>query len=203
MISFALYPLKGTNSRTTRMNPVPFAVVPRTFTPEFSRLALTTILGLASLINAGSRPAFAQQDCCSIPQHREYSLESLRGDYAAVATYGGNTARALGTQTLDGVGNLKGSAIVNQPGPDGTRTVVSITFTGTYSVNSDGTGIMSLVITLPNGTTANATENFVITKATRKDRVLIATEIIDAQEQPSTVIPGGVFVTHTYTRRPD
>ena len=112
------------------MKTVPFAVVARLLKTEFSRLTLTTILGLGSLVSAGSHPALAKQDCCSIPQHREYSLESLRGDYAAVATYGGNAARALGTQTLDGVGNLKGSAIVNQPGPAGTRTVVSITFTG-------------------------------------------------------------------------
>ncbi|MBV9501759.1 MAG: hypothetical protein JO138_20500 [Acidobacteriaceae bacterium] len=132
---------------------------------------------------------------------RDYSVESLRGDYAAVATYGANVARALGTQTLDGVGNLKGSAIVNQPGLNGARTIVSITFTGTYTVNSDGTGTMSLTIMLPNGKTANATEDFVITKAKILGGIPIATEIIDAQEQPSTVIPGGVFVTHTYTRR--
>jgi|GraSoiStandDraft_57_1057295.scaffolds.fasta_scaffold280495_2 hypothetical protein len=145
-----------------------------------------------------------QQDVAGMPEHHlGYTVQSLRGNYAAIATYGGNAARALGVQVFDGAGNLKGSAIVNQPGPDGTRSVVSISFTGTYTVNGDGTGVMSLTITLPNGTTADATEDFVITKAKLRDRVLIATEVIDAQEQPSTVIPGGVFVTHTYTRRPE
>lgn len=111
-------------------------------------------------------------------------------------------ARALGTQTLDGHGNVKGSAIVNQPGPNGTRVIVSITFAGTYAVNSDGTGTISLTINLPNGATANATEDFVVTKSEVRGGIPIATEIVDAQEQPSTVIPGGVFVTHTYTLRP-
>lgn len=144
------------------------------------------------------------QDCCATPQqHREYSVASLHGDYAVVATYGGNIARALGTHIYDGLGNLTGSAIVNQPGPNGTRIIVSIGITGTYTVNPDGTGTMNLTINLPNGSTATATEDFVITKAKMNGRTPLATEVVDAQEQPSTVIPGGVFVTHTYTRRPE
>ncbi len=51
--------------------------------------------------------------------------------------------------------------------------------------------------------TKRCTEDFVITKAAVKDGVPIATEIVDVQEQPSAVIPGGVFVTHTYTLRPE
>lgn len=80
--------------------------------------------------------------------------------------------------------------------------VVIITFTGTYSVNPNGTGMIHLTITLPNGATAEATEDSVITKAEITDGTPVATEIVDAQEQPSTVIPGGIFVTHTYTLRP-
>ena len=133
---------------------------------------------------------------------RGYTLASFRGNFGVTATYGANIAAALGTQTFDGHGNLKGSAIVNQPAANGARIVVNISFTGTYTVNRDGTGVMSLTITLPNGTTANATEDFVVTKGKLRQGMPIATEIVDAQEQPSTVIPGGVFVTHTYTRRP-
>jgi hypothetical protein len=158
-------------------------------------------LTVSSLIVGSSQSALAQDECCR--EWRQYTLASLRGDYAAVATYGANVARALGTQTMDGHGNLKGSAIVNQPGSNGARVIVSISFTGTYRVNSDGTGTISLTITLPNGNTANATEDFVITKAEIRDGIPLAKEIIDAQEQPSTVIPGGVFVTHKYTRRPE
>ena len=169
-----------------------------------TRHLLLAVLTLGSLICGGSRAALAGQDCCKVPEeHPEYTVASLRGDYGVVATYGGNVARALGVQTCDGLGNLKGSAIVNEPGPGGTRMVVSITFTGTYVVKPDGTGVMSLSIALPNGRTAKATEDFVITRAEVEDKMPIATELVDAQEQPSTVIPGGVFVTHTYTLRPE
>lgn len=165
------------------------------------RQLISAVLMLGGLIWVTPQVALGQQDDWHAP--REYTEASLRGDYAAVATYGANVARALGTQTVDGFGRLKGSAIVNQPGLNGARTVVSITFTGTYTVNSNGTGTISLTITLPNGKTANATEDFVITKAEIRDGILVATEIVDAQQQPSTVIPGGVFVTHTYTLRPE
>jgi hypothetical protein len=168
--------------------------------PENRRNLIPAVLTLVSLICEAPQLLLGQQEW-KVP--REYSVASLRGDYGVVATYGANLARALGTQTVDGLGNLKGSAIVNQPGANGARTIVSITFTGTYTVNSDGTGAMYLTINLPNGKTANATEDFVITKAEIKHGTPIATEIVDAQEQPSTVITGGVFVTHTYTLRPE
>jgi hypothetical protein len=158
---------------------------------EKRRRYIPIAIAVVGLIWTLPQAALGEEDAAGMPEHHlGYTVQSLRGNYAAVATYGGNAARALGVQVLDGAGNLKGSAIVNQPGPDGTRKVVSITFTGTYTVNGDGT-------------VADATEDFVITKAKLRNRVLIATEVIDAQEQPSTVIPGGVFVTHTYTRRPE
>ena len=168
------------------------------------KFLIPVVLGLASVISAAPQDVGGQRDCRSMPLTQQgYSVASLSGDYSAIATYGGNVARALGTQTFDGCGKLDGAAFVNQPGPGGTRVVVNITFTGTYTVNSDGTGKMVLTITLPNGTTANATEDFVIARAQKGDSGLIATEVIDAQEQPSTVIPGGVFVTHTYILRPE
>jgi hypothetical protein len=159
------------------------------------------VLTLGCMICGGAHAAFGQEDW-SDGSHG-YTVASLRGDYGVTATYGANIARALGTQTFDGHGNLKGSAIVNQPGVNGARVIVSITFTGTYTVNSDGTGTMSLTIMLPNNKTANATEDYVITRGKLRGGMPVATEIVDAQEQPSTVIPGGVFVTHTYTRRPE
>jgi hypothetical protein len=109
---------------------------------------------------------------------------------------------SVGVLTFDGLGTLKGSATVNQPGPNGSRTIAKVTVAGTYSVESDGTGTMSVTVMLPNGTTSDVTEDFVITKAANRDGMLIATCIFDAQEQPSVIISGDVFVTHTYTRRP-
>lgn len=133
--------------------------------------------------------------------HPKYSQASICGDYAAIATYGANIARALGTESFDGKGSLSGSAIANQPGPNTTRSLTSIGLDGTYSVNPDGTGKMMLTITLPSGATANVTEDFVITKVKVIDGVEIATEIEDAQETPSAVIDDTSLVIHSYTLR--
>jgi hypothetical protein len=145
--------------------------------------------------------AFAQGDHGWQQSRARYSQASICGDYAAIATYGANIARALGTESFDGKGKLAGSAIANQPGPNSTRTLTNIGLDGTYSVNRDGTGKMALIITLPGGATANVTEDFVITKIKVIDGVAIATEIEDAQEVPSAVIDDTSLVTHSYTLR--
>jgi hypothetical protein len=145
--------------------------------------------------------ALAQKDL----DHKspKYSEASIQGDYAVVATYGSNIARAVGTQKADGQGNLTGSATVNQPAASGARTTTSITFGGTYVVKKNGTGTFSLTVNLPNGRTAEVTEDFVITKAEVINGVNVATEIVDQQREPSAAIDGDVLVTHTYTRRPE
>jgi hypothetical protein len=145
--------------------------------------------------------ASAQQEH-GAPSHGKYTLASVCGDYAAVATYGANVARALGHEEMDGRGKLTGSAIVNQPGPnDTTRSITSIGLDGTYTVNPDGSGSMLLTITLPGGATASVTEDFIITKSQMVDGIQIATEIQDAQEVPSAVIDESSLVVHAYTLR--
>ncbi len=143
----------------------------------------------------------AQRDNDTASSRGKYTLASVCGDYGIIATYGANVARALGSQTVDGHGKLTGSAIVNQPGPNNTRIIVSIGLTGTYTVNADGTGQMIVTVTLPGGGTATVTEDFVITKTKTRDGVAIATEIQDAQEVPSAVIDESSLVTHSYFLR--
>jgi hypothetical protein len=143
----------------------------------------------------------AQRDNDETSSEGKYTLASVCGHYGIVATYGANVARALGTQTVDGHGKLTGSAIVNQPGPNNTRTIVSIGLAGTYTVNAEGTGQMIVTVTLPGGGTAIVTEDFVITKTKVKDGIAIATEIQDAQEVPSAVIDESSLVVHAYSLR--
>jgi hypothetical protein len=131
-----------------------------------------------------------------------FSTASLCGNYGAIATYGANVARALGFEAMDGRGNITaGSAIVNQPGPNNTRTLATIGISGTYTINAEGMGSMILTIALPDGTTASVTEDFVVTRSKIVDGVAIATEIQDAQEVPSAVIDDSSLVIHSYTLR--
>ena len=68
-------------------------------------------------------------------------------------------------------------------------------------MNADGTGKMVLSIALPGGSSANVTEDFVITRTKLVDGAEIATEIEDAQETPSAVIDDTSLVIHRYTLR--
>jgi hypothetical protein len=162
-----------------------------------SKIAMFSVVLLAAMPLVAS----AQDDHERSQSKHQYSLASICGDYAAIATYGANIARALGTESFDGKGNLTGSAIANQPGPNSTRSLSSIGISGSYSMNADGTGKMVLGIALPDGTSANVTEDFVITKTKLIDGVEIATEIEDAQETPSAVIDDTSLVIHSYTLR--
>jgi len=131
-----------------------------------------------------------------------FTAASLCGNYGAIATYGPNIARALGFELMDGHGKITaGSAVVNQPGPNNTRSLSSIGISGTYTINAEGMGTMSLTIALPGGSTASVTEDFVVTRSKIVDGVAIATEIQDAQEVPSAVIDDSSLVIHSYTLR--
>ena len=101
---------------------------------------------------------------------------------------------------MDGHGNLTGSAIINEPGPNNTRSITSIGFHGTYTVNPDGTGSMALTITV-HGTTVNVIEDFVITKTKAVNGTVLASEIQDAQEVPSVILSTPTLAVHTYTLR--
>ena len=132
----------------------------------------------------------------------QFSLATVCGDYGAIATYGPNIARALGYEVMDGRGNIRGAATVNQPGTnDTTRSISEIGISGTYTVDANGRGSMNLVIALPGGGSGNVTEDFVITKTKMINGVLIATEIQDMQQVPSAVIDDSSLVVHTYTLR--
>src|SRR6201997_3718091 len=159
--------------------------------------ASVLLFGLGAICNI----AIAQEISGSVQTGARYSVASICGNYGAIATYGANIARALGWEMMNGRGKLTGHAIVNQPGPNDTRTLSSIGFAGTYTVNADGIGKMVLSIALPGGGTASVTEDFVITRSKVVDGIPIATEIQDAQEQPSAVIEDTSLVIHSYTLR--
>lgn len=137
-----------------------------------------------------------------------YTLASLQGNYAVVLTYGANVAAGLQVEQLDGKGNVSRIGVINQPtigSATGARTVSTVTSVGTYTVNCDGTGVITRVVTRADGTTAPTSDDFMITDAVPlyggAGNVLIATTFLDIQREPSVIIPGGIFVTRVHTRR--
>lgn len=133
-----------------------------------------------------------------------FTLHSLKGSYSIVGTYGANIAIALAKRYVDGDGNLTGTFVVNEPTPGSTtggRTLVTGTNAGTITVNCDGTGVVTRVLTVA-GVQTNQFDDFVITEAKMKDGELIATTIVDATRTSSAIVPGGVFLRRTWTRVP-
>jgi hypothetical protein len=136
-----------------------------------------------------------------------YTLASLKGTYAVIGTYGAHLAVALGIRHYDGAGNFTATFTLNEPtpgSPTGARTIVTGTQIGTYTVNCDGTGVSTRTLMTSNGIVAVGMDDFLITKATmHEDGQLIATAFEDAQRTPSAIVPGGIFLTRSFTRRPD
>jgi hypothetical protein len=134
-----------------------------------------------------------------------FTLASLQGSYSLIGTYGANVALALATGSFDGNGNLTATFIVNEPtagSTTGERTIVTGSFVGTYTVNCNGTGTFTRVLNV-SGVLTNQVDDFVIAEATSTLGGAIATRIVDAQRTPSAIVPGGIFLTRTWTRLPD
>jgi hypothetical protein len=162
---------------------------------------LATMLACSSFF--GVTPADAQTPAC-------YTLASLKGSYAIIGTYGSNVAIALARRYFDGNGNLTGTFVVNEPtagSTTGARTIVTGTQVGSYTVNCDGTGKITRVLSSSNGVAATQVDDFVITGAVVQsggvDAYYLATSLADATEVPSAIVAGGVLLTRTYTRLPD
>jgi hypothetical protein len=163
------------------------------------RLFVPAVVILTSFF--GVSAANAQDSTCP------YSLASLQGSYAVLVNYGAAVAIGLQIQVLDGKGNLTRTGVLNQPtagSTTGARTVGTVSSTGTYTVNCSGTGAITRLVTKPDGSTAPAIDDFIITESIKGiGRPSIATKIVDAQRDPSVILPGGVFVTRVHTRLPD
>lgn len=158
---------------------------------------------LVSIVHGTASAQAADETRC-------YTAASLKGTYAIIGTYGANVAIALAVRQFDGHGNLTGTFTLNEPDPTSTtggRKIVTGTQVGTYTVNCDGSGVITRTLTTSTGVVTVQQDDFIITEAKRvrdeDDDVLIATRLEDAQRTPSAIVAGGIFLTRSYTRRPD
>jgi len=126
--------------------------------------AAAFVIVFATLFVLGVAPCAAAQD-------KQCSNASLNGAFAYTNTgfivapppLAGPFA-GVGTQTFDGKGNTFASATVSQNG-----NIFHVTITGTYTVNSDCTGSMTLLVS-PVGVTTHA--DFVIVRGGAEFRAI-------------------------------
>ena len=155
-------------------------------------MVLTSFLGVSA--------ANAQDPTCP------YTQASIQGSWGAVGTYGANIAKGFGHRSVDASGVMTGNFVLNAPttgSTTGDRTVSTGTQAGTYIINCDGTGVINRTTTSSLGIIVTTVDNFAVTQAIVQDGQLIATELVDAQQIPSGLVPGGVFLTRVHTRLPD
>jgi hypothetical protein len=70
-------------------------------------------------------------------------------------------------------------------------------------VNCNGTGQIDRILTTATGIVTIQVDDFVITGAIVQGGHFIVTSFEDAQETPSAIVLGGIFLTRTQTRLPD
>jgi hypothetical protein len=136
-----------------------------------------------------------------------FTLESLKGTYAVIGHYEGGIAIALGVRHLDAEGNLTGTFTLNAPvagSTTGARAISTGTQKGSVTtLNCDGTGVFTRLLTSSTGVMTTQMDDFVITQAIEKDGHLHATAIHDAQRTPSALVTPAVLVTREWTRVPE
>jgi len=135
-----------------------------------------------------------------------FTLASLKGTFAVTGNYEGGIAIAYGVRQLDEAGNLIGTFILNEPvagSTTGARTVITGTQRGSVTtLNCNGTGTFTRVLTSSTGAVTTQIDDFVITQATENEGELHATVIRDAQRTPSALTTPAVLVTREWTRVP-
>lgn len=157
---------------------------------------VATALGLS--VSFGGVRTKADQPMC-------YTLESLEGSWAVVATYSANVAKSFGERTIGEDGSFTGTFVLNGPvvgSTTGARAISTGTQVGVYAINCNGTGTITRTVTSSTGVVAMQIDDFIVTKGLVKDGHRIANELADAQRVPSAIIPGGLFVTRVHTRQP-
>ena len=121
-----------------------------------------------------------------------FTNESFQGNYAFSGGAGTRTV-VFGVGFADGEGNYSGPAIQRVGGRK-----YEVNLEGTYTVNADGTGIMTGTITEEAGTVHEGELDFVIMQAEIVNGVKLATEIFIVQRLPLVNPPA-----FTYKRLPD
>jgi hypothetical protein len=129
-----------------------------------------------------------------------FTLESLQGNYA----YVNNTAgvASFGPMLFDGRGGVTLEDKVNlpcsTPNVGCSRILSQLTGVGSYTVNSDGTGVATITFTESNGTTRPPDVfDFMISETTKKGDILLATQVFSADRSGGLA---GQLVAPTWTR---
>ena len=132
-----------------------------------------------------------------------FTIASLQGRYAYVNNTEG--VASFGPISFDGRGGVTLSETVNlpcaNPGQTCDRTIADVIATGTYTVDSDGTGIATFAFKFADGTPIDTQKyDFVINGVTKQGRNFLATQVFAADRSGGL---NGQLVAPTWSRVSD
>ena len=164
--------------------------------PTLIRTALSALAGVTLALGICAAHSGRADD-------GSFTVASLQGRYAYVNNTEG--VASFGPMNFDGSGGVTLSEKVNlpcaNPGQTCDRTIADVIATGTYTVNSDGTGVATFAFKFADGTPIGTEKyDFVINAATRKGRSLLATQVFAADRSGGLQ---GQLVAPTWSRVSD
>ncbi len=163
----------------------------------------TTVTGiLVALALTGAGIAQETADSSQKCSKHQYTLASLAGNYALTGVFGSHTGGYVGTTDIDRKG-----VISNDTGvviDAGLSAPLELSSTGQATVNPDGTGLVTLNVTIVGGPADVPYHfHFVITEARIEGDELIATRVVFLQQEQSPLPDGPNFASFIFTRRPE
>lgn len=118
-------------------------------------------------------------------REKKYTNASFKGTYGFSVVYGANAALGLGIAISQGNGNFSAVQLTNVGG-----NVARADIVGTYSLNPDGTGSAAVTFRNPDGSSQQASFDYVVLQAEENRWGFLATELQGMTRQPG---PGGAL----------
>jgi hypothetical protein len=162
-------------------------------------LALAMVIAISGSATAHGliAPVVPQSSGQNSLKRTEFSLASMDGRYSFLNNVAA-LAASLGTMTFDGNGNvIDGTATGNTLAVSGGQIVSEVfpfTFSGTYTLDKNGNGHVTLIANLPGGKTQTSNFEFVVFEAQRINGKVIVTELraVQVEREPNTHTIGQV-----------
>lgn len=171
--------------------------------PMFKSISLLVVLAVALATGAFfAQPLAVEATTGSLDKKSKASFgqSSLSGSYGTAGRANGYQSRSVGVANFDGRGGVTRTVRINANDGNGGRRLIDLSSVGTYSVNSDGTGVINFLNMNPDGSTSAVTYDFVIrtTESGGGKSKLLASSLEAVQQEPGVTAS---LVEESLTRR--
>lgn len=171
--------------------------------PASKTISLLVVLVVALAVGTFvTQPIAVEATTGSLDKKNKSSFgqSSLFGSYGTAGRANGFQSRSVGVANFDGRGGATRTVRINANDGNGGRRLIDLSSVGTYSVNSDGTGVINFLNMNPDGSTSAVTYDFVIrtTESGGGKSKLLASSLEAVQQEPGVTAS---LVEESLTRR--